>query len=72
MKPSRAYVDACELEPPDGVDGLGAGVFEIGGPSGDNGLSGKKLVAEAYGTAVAIRGGATFGKAPGKVDPRGH
>jgi hypothetical protein len=39
---------------------------------GDNGLSGKKLVAQAYGTAVPIGGGATFGKDPRKVDPRGQ
>jgi S-adenosylmethionine synthetase len=55
------YVAAGELEPlgPD-VDWLvnGAGAFEVGGPEGDNGLSGKKLVAQAYGTAVPIwRGG---------------
>jgi S-adenosylmethionine synthetase len=50
----------------------GAGAFEIGGPEGDNGLSGKKLVAQAYGTAVPIGGGAVFGKDPRKVDPRGQ
>ena len=42
----------------------GAGAFEIGGPAGDYGLSGKKLVDQAYGTAVPIGGGATFGKDP--------
>jgi len=31
----------------------------------------EELVAQAYGTAVPIGGGATFGKAPRKVDPRG-
>ena len=50
----------------------GAGAFEIGGPEGDNGLSGKKLVAQAYGSAVPIGGGATCGKDPRKVDPRGQ
>jgi S-adenosylmethionine synthetase len=50
----------------------GAGAFEVGGPEGDNGLSGKKLVAQAYGSAVPIGGGATFGKDPRKVDPRGQ
>src|SRR5262249_62255253 len=45
---------------------------EIGGPEGDTGLSGKKLVAQAYGTAVPIGGGAVFGKDPRKVDPRGQ
>jgi S-adenosylmethionine synthetase len=69
------YVQAGELEPlGDEADWLvnGAGAFEIGGPSGDNGLSGKKLVAQAYGSAVPIGGGATFGKDPQKVDPKGQ
>jgi S-adenosylmethionine synthetase len=71
---AREYVEAGELEPLGAVDWLinGAGAFEIGGPEGDNGLSGKKLVAQAYGTAVPIGGGATFGKDPRKVDPRGQ
>jgi S-adenosylmethionine synthetase len=71
---AREYVDAGELEPVSDVDWLinGAGAFEIGGPEGDNGLSGKKLVAQAYGTAVPIGGGATFGKDARKVDPRGQ
>jgi S-adenosylmethionine synthetase len=68
------YVEAGELAPLDQVDWLinGAGAFEIGGPEGDNGLSGKKLVVQAYGTAVPIGGGAVFGKDPRKVDPRGQ
>ena len=64
-----------ELQPlGDDVDWLvnGAGAFEVGGPGGDNGLSGKKLVAQAYGSAVPIGGGATWGKDPHKVDPRGQ
>lgn len=68
------YVEAGELEPLRDVDWLinGAGAFEIGGPEGDNGLSGKKLVADAYGSAVPIGGGAFCGKDPRKVDPRGQ
>jgi S-adenosylmethionine synthetase len=68
------YVQAGELEPLVDADWLinGAGAFEIGGPEGDNGLSGKKLVAQAYGTAVPIGGGAVFGKDPRKVDPKGQ
>ena len=59
---------------PAGVDWLvnRAGAFEIGGPRGDNGLSGKKLVAQAYGSAVPIGGGAVHGKDRHKVDPRGQ
>lgn len=61
------YVGAQELEPPDNdVDWLfnGAGSFDVGGPLGDNGLAGKKLVAEAFGTAVPIGGGTVHGKDP--------
>ena len=38
-----------------------AGAFEVGGPEGDNGLSGKKLVVDAYGPRVPIGGGAWSG-----------
>ncbi|MCY2958534.1 MAG: methionine adenosyltransferase domain-containing protein [Planctomycetota bacterium] len=46
----------------------GAGAFELGGPHGDNGLSGKKLVVDHYGPTVPIGGGALCGKDPHKVD----
>jgi S-adenosylmethionine synthetase len=46
----------------------GAGGFEQGGPHGDNGLSGKKLVVDHYGPAISIGGGALCGKDPHKVD----
>ncbi len=46
----------------------GAGAFAVGGPYGDNGLSGKKLVVDFYGPAVPIGGGALCGKDPHKVD----
>ena len=49
----------------------GAGNFECGGPAGDNGLSGKKLVADAYGPRVPIGGGALSGKDFFKVDRAG-
>jgi S-adenosylmethionine synthetase len=49
----------------------GAGSFEVGGPEGDNGLSGKKLVADAYGPRVPIGGGALSGKDFFKVDRAG-
>lgn len=67
------YVAAGELEPPDeAVSWLfnGAGAFAVGGPLGDNGLSGKKLVAEAWGSAVPIGGGTIHGKDPYKPDVR--
>jgi S-adenosylmethionine synthetase len=73
-KVAAEYIDAGELDPLADVDWLinGAGAFEIGGPEGDNGLSGKKLVADAYGSAVPIGGGAFCGKDPRKVDPKGQ
>lgn len=47
------------------------GAFTVGGPHGDNGLSGKKLVVDGYGPGVPIGGGAHHGKDPHKVDRRG-
>ena len=49
----------------------GAGAFEVGGPEGDNGLSGKKLVVDAYGPRVPIGGGAWSGKDFFKADRAG-
>ena len=46
----------------------GAGDFCQGGPEGDNGLSGKKLVVDHYGPGVPIGGGAITGKDPHKID----
>lgn len=49
----------------------GAGAFEVGGPEGDNGLSGKKLVMDAYGPRMPIGGGAWSGKDFFKADRAG-
>ena len=49
----------------------GGGDFDVGGPHGDNGLSGKKLVVDAYGPSIPIGGGAWSGKDPHKVDRAG-
>jgi S-adenosylmethionine synthetase len=49
----------------------GAGPFAVGGPYGDNGLSGKKLVVDAGGPRAPIGGGAMSGKDPHKVDRLG-
>jgi S-adenosylmethionine synthetase len=46
----------------------GGGDFSCGGPFGDNGLSGKKLVVDHYGPGAPIGGGALCGKDPHKVD----
>ena len=49
----------------------GIGDFTCGGPLGNNGLSGKKLVVDHYGPGVPIGGGALCGKDPHKVDRAG-
>ncbi len=56
---------------PDHLTVNGAGAFEVGGPEGDNGLSGKKLVTDAYGPRVPIGGGAWSGKDFFKADRAG-
>jgi S-adenosylmethionine synthetase len=56
---------------PDNITVNGAGAFEVGGPEGDNGLSGKKLVVDAYGPRVPIGGGAWSGKDFFKADRAG-
>ncbi len=44
------------------------GKFVIGGPMGDAGLTGRKIVVDTYGGAVPHGGGAFSGKDPTKVD----
>lgn len=46
----------------------GIGDFTCGGPMGDNGLSGKKLVVDHYGPRIPIGGGAICGKDVHKPD----
>lgn len=44
------------------------GKFEIGGPCGDSGLTGRKIIVDTYGGVAAHGGGAFSGKDPSKVD----
>ncbi len=44
------------------------GIFEIGGPDGDSGLTGRKIIVDTYGGAAPHGGGAFSGKDPTKVD----
>jgi len=60
---------------PDGFIGEGTvwhinptGAFEIGGPDGDAGLTGRKIIVDTYGGASPHGGGAFSGKDPTKVD----
>ncbi|WP_404432823.1 methionine adenosyltransferase [Microbacterium lacus] len=45
-----------------------AGPFVIGGPKGDAGLTGRKIIIDTYGGAARHGGGAFSGKDPSKVD----
>ena len=44
------------------------GIFEIGGPQGDCGLTGRKIIVDTYGGMGRHGGGAFSGKDPSKVD----
>ena len=44
------------------------GRFEVGGPEGDSGLTGRKIIVDTYGGRCAHGGGAFSGKDPTKVD----
>src|SRR5690606_13246653 len=44
------------------------GQFEVGGPQGDAGLTGRKIIVDTYGGRGRHGGGAFSGKDPSKVD----
>lgn len=44
------------------------GVFDVGGPEGDCGLTGRKIIVDSYGGYARHGGGAFSGKDPSKVD----
>lgn len=46
----------------------GTGRWEWGGPAADTGVTGRKIVADSYGGAARVGGGAFSGKDPTKVD----
>jgi S-adenosylmethionine synthetase len=54
--------------PADRITVNGTGSFVIGGPIGDAGVVGRKIVVVAYGPHIAVGGGAYSGKDPTKVD----
>ena len=68
---AEAAIPGFDPKLPETVIVNGAGNFVVGGPEGDNGLSGKKLVVDAYGPRVAIGGGALSGKDFFKADRAG-
>lgn len=49
----------------------GTGVWHIGGPTSDTGVTGRKIVVDTYGGYARVGGGAFSGKDPTKVDRSG-
>jgi S-adenosylmethionine synthetase len=64
----RAFVDLERLGAKDVFYVNPTGKFVIGGPMGDTGLTGRKIVVDTYGGAAPHGGGAFSGKDPTKVD----
>ena len=65
----RPVLDTVELARPElSVLINPTGRFEIGGPQGDAGLTGRKIIIDTYGGASRHGGGAFSGKDPSKVD----
>lgn len=71
LRQAALQLPGLSTELPEQLTVNGAGAFEVGGPEGDNGLSGKKLVVDAYGPRVPIGGGAWSGKDFFKADRAG-
>jgi S-adenosylmethionine synthetase len=64
----RSLYDEQRLEDKDFVFVNPTGKFVIGGPMGDAGLTGRKIIVDTYGGAAPHGGGAFSGKDPTKVD----
>jgi S-adenosylmethionine synthetase len=64
----RELYDERSLEDPDFFYVNPTGKFVIGGPMGDTGLTGRKIIVDTYGGAAPHGGGAFSGKDPTKVD----
>jgi S-adenosylmethionine synthetase len=62
------YVDDAAWNDPSFVYVNPTGKFVIGGPMGDTGLTGRKIIVDTYGGAAPHGGGAFSGKDPTKVD----
>jgi S-adenosylmethionine synthetase len=60
--------DEAQLDEPGFVYVNPTGKFVIGGPMGDTGLTGRKIIVDTYGGAAPHGGGAFSGKDPTKVD----
>jgi S-adenosylmethionine synthetase len=64
----RDLYDEKRLDDPKFVFVNPTGKFVIGGPMGDTGLTGRKIIVDTYGGAAPHGGGAFSGKDPTKVD----
>jgi S-adenosylmethionine synthetase len=64
----KSLYDTRRLEEKDFVYVNPTGKFVIGGPMGDTGLTGRKIIVDTYGGAAPHGGGAFSGKDPTKVD----
>lgn len=68
----KPYIEASMPQgwmcPDDGLFVNPTGRFVIGGPDGDTGLTGRKIIVDTYGGAAPHGGGAFSGKDPTKVD----
>src|SRR5919198_727746 len=64
----RAFVDLERIGAKDAFYVNPTGKFVTGGPMGDTGLTGRKIVVDTYGGAAPHGGGAFSGKDPTKVD----
>jgi S-adenosylmethionine synthetase len=64
----RGFIDLERLGAKDVFYVNPTGKFVIGGPMGDTGLTGRKIVVDTYGGAAPHGGGAFSGKDPTKVD----
>jgi S-adenosylmethionine synthetase len=64
----RDLFDVDRLKAPDFFYVNPTGKFVIGGPMGDTGLTGRKIIVDTYGGAAPHGGGAFSGKDPTKVD----
>jgi S-adenosylmethionine synthetase len=61
----KAWLDSC---PQERIHINPTGSFVIGGPVGDCGLTGRKIIVDTYGGSARHGGGAFSGKDPSKVD----
>ena len=70
--PAEGLYDEKQLDDPDFVYVNPTGKFVIGGPMGDTGLTGRKIIVDTYGGAAPHGGGAFSGKDPDEGRPFGR